>query len=582
MDGQSFDRLARLMSAAGSRREALSSVLGVVLFGATPPALTHGKERGKTGTRRRSRGRNSDRRREKTNGRDRRKRNRVRTQAAAGGCCSRGNCTPGAGKNLDKCCYEEQSLAGRNFKGANLGGANFTGAILTNANFSNANLDKTCFVDADLTGARVSGASTGAAIFCRTTMPDGSRNDSGCGRGTNCCPTCDGPCPSGQHCCGNGECRECCSGAQCPSRVCCRGSCCAEGQTCEGDTCSGCMPQCDGRECGPDDCDGECGPGCSGTTPICSDAGRCVECVAASDCPDPDPGQCRTRACVNNTCQPQIADDGSNPRNACPGSQVCCSGACAGCCTASDCTPPARGTATCSQGLCQRFCDNNLHRICGADAGVCQECCGNDNQCAVLNGTCVDGFCECSGANESRCGMECINLSIEPNHCGTCDRVCASGRCLNGQCADPEPCGFLCNPLHDPDCEPTPCSGDKECSRLTNGICTCPGGMVDCDGDGFCESCGRCGVTACPDDPETGAPGFCCPGGYCSCGGECCAGPECWVTTQGDGEGTPIVRREHCDSTSGCVDCWGRCCTACINGECASSGPIGGGAIRRR
>jgi hypothetical protein len=179
--------------------------------------------------------------------------------------------------------------------------------------------------------------------------------------------------------------------------------------------------------------------------------------------------------------------------------------------------------------------------------------------------------------------MECINLNIEPNHCGVCGNKCSSGTCVNGRCREPETCGFDCPPQI-PTCEPDPgiCTGEKECTRPIGGICACPDGMVDCDGDGVCEACGRCGVTACPPDPETGEPGFCCPGGYCSCGGECCEGPECWVTTIGDGEGTPISRREHCDDTSGCVNCWGRCCTTCINGECASSGPIQGGSNRRR
>ena len=41
------------------------------------------------------------------------------------------------------------------------------------------------------------------AIFCNTTMPDGSPNNSGCGSGTTCCPqSCesDGDCPACQTC----------------------------------------------------------------------------------------------------------------------------------------------------------------------------------------------------------------------------------------------------------------------------------------------------------------------------------------------------------------------------------------------
>ncbi|MGH2613708.1 MAG: pentapeptide repeat-containing protein [Thermomicrobiales bacterium] len=593
MDGRSFDRFVRLFSSAGSRRDALRAMLGTVLFGASQN-YADAKRRGQgdiAGKRRRNT-KDRDRNRNKGNG-QRRGRKHIRAQARTGGCCSSGNCAPGPGKNLGKCCYEDAPLAGQNFKGANLGSANFRGATLANANFSSANLGKTCFVESDLTGARFAGTNSGSAIFCRTTMPDGSANNSGCDKGTNCCPTCILPCPNGQRCCGDGTCAECCSDAQCASGVCCRGTCCEDGLRCNdgqcgvcapdcenrecgpdgcGDDCGACeapdecnnrtgqcvcRPNCDGKQCGPDGCGGDCPPGCSGATPTCDAEGQCVQCVDSGDCPDPGP--CRTRACVGNVCQPEIVPDGASP---------------------SGCDAPVGGDAFCSQGACIQRCDNNLHRICGSGAGVCQECC-NEQHCNSIGGPCENGTCQCPGSSESRCGMECVSLSIEPNNCGGCGVECASGTCSNGTCRTPESCGLNCNPQHDPDCEPEICTGDKECSQALNGICTCPDGMVDCDGDGFCEACGRCGVTACPPDPETGEDGFCCPGGYCSCGGQCCAGPECWVTVITDGEGSPIGQEEHCDNESGCVNCWGECCTACFNGNCVSSGPIRGGSYRR-
>ncbi|MCC7021284.1 MAG: hypothetical protein IT338_00570, partial [Thermomicrobiales bacterium] len=47
------------------------------------------------------------------------------------------------------------------------------------------------------------GRKGGGAIFCRTTMPNGSRNDTGCAKGTPCCPTCAETrrCARGQLCC---------------------------------------------------------------------------------------------------------------------------------------------------------------------------------------------------------------------------------------------------------------------------------------------------------------------------------------------------------------------------------------------
>jgi hypothetical protein len=181
----------------------------------------------------------------------------------------------------------------------------------------------------------------------------------------------------------------------------------------------------------------------------------------------------------------------------------------------------------------------------------------------------------------TRCGMECIDTRIEPNHCGTCTNVCASGMCQNGACLDPQICGEDVCIDDDPPCLTIRCGLHQQC---INGECFCSAGRVNCDQDRTCESCGRCGVTSCPVDPATGRAGSCCPGGFCSCGGSCEAScKDCWLTPTGqDREGTPTGYREQCGSPDGCVDCWGRCCTACINGECASSGPIGGGSIRRR
>ena len=154
-----------------------------------------------------------------------RRRRKVRAEQLPSGCCSTGNCTPGKGKNLSKCCYGDGNVSGKNFSGANLGSVNFTRADASDANFSGANLGKACLIDADLTGATLNGSTnTGGAIFCRTTMPNGTTNDSGCSKGTTCCSTCiaegqargagiGGTCCVGTTCLG-GVCAVCPSG--CP------------------------------------------------------------------------------------------------------------------------------------------------------------------------------------------------------------------------------------------------------------------------------------------------------------------------------------------------------------------------------
>jgi len=86
-------------------------------------------------------------------------------------------------------------LSGGNFSGANFEGAymariDLSGADLTNANLKGANLYQASLFEANLSGADLTDvdlsfadmddAVTDGAIFCRTTMPDTSINNSGC------------------------------------------------------------------------------------------------------------------------------------------------------------------------------------------------------------------------------------------------------------------------------------------------------------------------------------------------------------------------------------------------------------------
>ncbi len=202
MDRERFDAVARLLAAKPSRRAVAGTLLTMLLFG-------HGDETASRPGRGKTRNRRRGRRQARDSGRG------FGAEQLPAACCSGGACAPGPGKNLQKCCYEGQTLPGKNFKGANLDRATFAGAILTNANFSGANLDKTCFVEATLTGAKFAGANMGTAIFCRTTMPDGSINDSGCNNDSRCCPTCTA---EGDPC--DLDAAPCCSGAECVAGVC--------------------------------------------------------------------------------------------------------------------------------------------------------------------------------------------------------------------------------------------------------------------------------------------------------------------------------------------------------------------------
>jgi uncharacterized protein YjbI with pentapeptide repeats len=235
LDAERFDRLVVSLTRSGTRRGVVRTLSGAILGAAGLIALAGGDAAGK------DTGKGKSKRRGNGKGKNRKGKNGVRAQALR--CCSGGNCTPGAGKNLAKCCYEDQDLAGKTFKGANLGNANFSGATLTGANFTSANLDRTCFVDADITGARFTGANTGTAIFCRTQTSQGI-NNSGCDKGTNCCDTCNRA--IGETCMGAGD--VCCDGA-----TCCDDGC--RDLSSDENNCGACGNVCDpGLTC----CGGEC------------------------------------------------------------------------------------------------------------------------------------------------------------------------------------------------------------------------------------------------------------------------------------------------------------------------------------
>jgi hypothetical protein len=330
--------LVRLLGTAGSRRAALASVLGAASLGVTDAALGKGK------------------------GNQKRKGNDTRRRVGAEAVCYNGSpCIPGPGKNLGKCHFggtptqKNAALTDTNLKGANLGSANLANADASGANFIGANLDKACLVDAVLTGATITSTTNiASAILCRTTMPDGSKSNAGCGKGTPCCPTCDAdhPCDPGEVCC-KGRCREgdCCVDADCPSNVCCANTCCGAGQVCNTnqnpDSCCAPAGSCPAGFCGsvPDGCGGQIQCPCGGNLECCGET------------------------CVNT----------ATDRNHCGG----CNQPCAAwqtSCQAGACTP------TCAETCpgCNCFERVNGAVVCGEFAigfGNCEFKCTSDAQC---------------------------------------------------------------------------------------------------------------------------------------------------------------------------------------------------------
>jgi hypothetical protein len=73
---------------------------------------------------------------------------------------------------------------------------------------------------------------------------------------------------------------------------------------------------------------------------------------------------------------------------------------------------------------------------------------------------------------EILCGTTCVNITDDPNHCGTCTNACASGSpCCNGVCCSP---GSTC------------CNGGCGGNLCPDGVHCCGPGQGTCSGDNRC------------------------------------------------------------------------------------------------
>jgi hypothetical protein len=186
MDREHFDALTRLVSTTSSRRSALAAILGA--------AFLHQGLDDTEARRRRKRKRKAKRRR-------RRLKRRTQVVFVPVGpppppptpvCFTGTNCNfPGPGVVSENCDFSgSTTFVDLDVQGAILNGANFTNADASGANFQGALLNGACFVGADLSGATIDESTLlEGAIFCNTTMPDRLLNNTGCNKGTACCPT---------------------------------------------------------------------------------------------------------------------------------------------------------------------------------------------------------------------------------------------------------------------------------------------------------------------------------------------------------------------------------------------------------
>ena len=345
--------------------------------------------------------------------------------------------------------------------------------------------------------------------------------DEVCGVGEDC-----GNCPADcGACCGDGE----CSDARDENCATCPVDCeCDPGEGCNVELrrcVVQCVPQCGGRDCGPDGCGGSCG-----------------DCGLMEDCQG---GVCRDQ-CVPQCAGRECGGDGCNGRcGECGDDQVCNDGACE-----DECVPSCDGRncgddgcdgvcglcddeQLCNQGVCDDVCQPACaDRECGGDGcgGECGMCdpgvcvdgsccvpscdgldCGDDGcggSCGDCDpGVCLDGACcvpDCDGLN---CGDDGCGGS-----CGPCDGVCLEGACCvpacEGRDCGPDGCGGACGG----GCV----EGEERCDMA--GQCVPEGQFCQCDAqdvcvDGFC----RGPAELCSGDNPNGL----CPGGAACQAGEC-------------------------------------------------------------
>ena len=266
---------------------------------------------------------------------------------------------------------------------------------------------------------------------------------------------------------------------------------------------NGCTPDCDGKECGKDNCGGLCG--------VCPETIACTDYVCAGQCENEcsPPG---SRMCVDAgfaDCG-QYDGDGCvewSEVSYCPGAGVCVEGECecvANCqgkeCGFDDCegscgTCPAGGTCSnyaCTDG-CVDECDTPGLGMCSGDGRVvCGQYDGDEclewGDVLPCTGPCVDGECGCDA--------DCSGKQCGGDGCGGVCGECPPGQtCKDYACATDGPTDCLPGEVDQVSCG---ACGTQERTCNSNGTW---GPFSTCQGEGVCfpaetdtQSCGACGT----------------------------------------------------------------------------------------
>jgi hypothetical protein len=367
------------------------------------------------------------------------------------------------------------------------------------------------------------------AALCATGEACEGVNGCTCGGGPACTAPdvcCGGACGSASACgcmaCGAGE--TCMAGTLCACGplVAPTGGVpvCAPGEACCGATCVPILD--DPANCGA--CDASCGPGetCNGTQCTCGPDAALVTGVPACDLLEAccssgcslldDAANCGAcdqpcgngETCAGGFCACGTMVAGAPATEACPGTPLCCAGACITCDPVFGACGPT-GACDCTSGLspCGTSCYDLQHdpTRCGScsapdcaagelcDAGACT-CRPFLLECPPASGTCVDPM-----TARTTCGSCTLN-------CGT-GNTCFEGACAPGLCSDQPGQNTFCTINNAPNCV-------SDAAELTSplhcGNCDAPCNTDEVCSSGNCESftVGR-GCTSCPCADCTGA-----------------------------------------------------------------------------
>lgn len=295
--------------------------------------------------------------------------------------------------------------------------------------------------------------------------------------------------------------------------------------------------------------------GC-GSTALSDD----VRCEADDDCPD-------AAECVDGICrfgEPDRQNDGWSLDEDCPADQTRCDGRCVdvgsdpnhcgGCGIA--CEQYDGATTSCEGGECVYECvsPGESVQVCESaaacvdlriDVDHCGEC---DRTCQSVDGAdrdCVGGRCSYDCGDDTYCvdvprdqdtGQgTCRDLQNDPEHCGQCGTVCPTATDGEAVCDGGE-CRIDCADGHqlcadaciDVTSDPDNCgSCGSVCPDPVNGVAICSGGDCEIDCDEGYTECNGACVNTSQDPNHCGGCGNTCPADETCFDGQCQDPPEC-------------------------------------------------------